>query len=289
MDVVGLVDLLNDAAGDKTIYGELDAAARAALDGYARPCCDFTSSVWSGRGLLRRTCHPTRSGCTPRSPAGLQPDFRPEAPPGQRRSRIRSASPRRRAVVCAVHDRRSGSHRTKTRMPTRPAWTGRLRRSTRRRSNTRAPSCPDDARARARRRTRHLDPAGGSPGVMLSSADTAATSNSPTRPTSWGGRHALWRRARTGIRRRPERSTRWTLLRRRTADPRGCRLRERARRRAPGDDRARRRERCTAGLIAAAVQTAGDGITRLQDIRGSHDPRTRTAALPPTPEETKQP
>ncbi len=37
MDVLGLVDLLNDAAGDKVIYGELDAAARAALKGYDAP------------------------------------------------------------------------------------------------------------------------------------------------------------------------------------------------------------------------------------------------------------
>jgi pimeloyl-ACP methyl ester carboxylesterase len=33
MDVVGLVDLLNDAAGDPRIYRELDASARALLDG----------------------------------------------------------------------------------------------------------------------------------------------------------------------------------------------------------------------------------------------------------------
>jgi pimeloyl-ACP methyl ester carboxylesterase len=37
MNVIGLVDLLNDAAGDKVIYGELDAAARAALGGYDAP------------------------------------------------------------------------------------------------------------------------------------------------------------------------------------------------------------------------------------------------------------
>ncbi len=37
MNVLGLVDLLNDAAGDKVIYGEFDAAARAALKGYDAP------------------------------------------------------------------------------------------------------------------------------------------------------------------------------------------------------------------------------------------------------------
>jgi pimeloyl-ACP methyl ester carboxylesterase len=37
MNVVGLVDLLNDAAGDKVIYGQVDAAARAALKGYDAP------------------------------------------------------------------------------------------------------------------------------------------------------------------------------------------------------------------------------------------------------------
>jgi len=37
MNVVGLVDLLNDAAGDKTIYASIDAAARAALEGYTAP------------------------------------------------------------------------------------------------------------------------------------------------------------------------------------------------------------------------------------------------------------
>lgn len=37
MNVVGLVDLLNDAAGDKVIYGDVDAAARAALKGYSAP------------------------------------------------------------------------------------------------------------------------------------------------------------------------------------------------------------------------------------------------------------
>ncbi len=37
MDVVGLVDLLNDAAGDKVIYADVDAAARAALKGYSAP------------------------------------------------------------------------------------------------------------------------------------------------------------------------------------------------------------------------------------------------------------
>ncbi|HUA12370.1 MAG TPA: alpha/beta hydrolase [Solirubrobacteraceae bacterium] len=37
MGVVGLVDLVNDAAGDLRIYAELDAAARAALAGYDAP------------------------------------------------------------------------------------------------------------------------------------------------------------------------------------------------------------------------------------------------------------
>ncbi len=37
MGVVGLVDLVNDAAGDLHIYAEIDAAARAALHGYDAP------------------------------------------------------------------------------------------------------------------------------------------------------------------------------------------------------------------------------------------------------------
>lgn len=37
MNVVGLVDLVNDAAGDKRIYADIDAAARAALAGYGAP------------------------------------------------------------------------------------------------------------------------------------------------------------------------------------------------------------------------------------------------------------
>ena len=129
MDVVGLVDLVNDAAGDPDIYRSLDAAARALLtDGDPDPLLRLYAQ--------RLAYDEDYVGSAPSSySAGLYlavscldyPQlFSMADPPAARRAGLRRLGRRARPRhVRTVHAPPSGSARTRTPRPTRPVRSGR--------------------------------------------------------------------------------------------------------------------------------------------------------------------
>ena len=164
MGVVGLADLVNDAAEDRQIYRELDAAARALLEaGDAAPLLRLYAQRLAvdeayfglpdlrilGRAVLRRRL--------PGLPAAVRHAGRPVgcAPPSSRAPSAGAPA----GHLQSLHDRRVAGRRTRTRRPTPAAWTGPRPTSPSPRRPARRRCCAHAAGAGARRRTRHLDAA----------------------------------------------------------------------------------------------------------------------------------
>ena len=130
MNVVGLVDLVNDAAGDPMVYRGLDAAGRALLlDSDPLPLLRLYAERLAEDEAYFDVRHGnTRRACTWRCPAWTTPSSSACRP---RRRRGSSNSPRLKRLLRPRPSARSrppsGSRRTRTPRPTARALTGRRR------------------------------------------------------------------------------------------------------------------------------------------------------------------